>query len=78
MSVIQKWGNSLGLRIPSEVVKKMGLKSGDEVSCDLEGDTIVIHIQKPKYSLDKLLDGVTEENSHEETDTGEALGNERI
>jgi antitoxin MazE len=78
MSAIQKWGNSLGLRIPSEVVKKMGLKSGDEVSCDLEGDTIVIHIQKPKYSLDKLLDGVTEENSHEETDTGEALGNERI
>jgi antitoxin MazE len=78
MSAIQKWGNSLGLRIPSEVVKKMGLKSGDVVSCDLEGDTIVIHIQKPKYSLDKLLDGVTEENSHEETDTGEALGNERI
>jgi antitoxin MazE len=78
MSAIQKWGNSLGLRIPSEVVKKMGLKSGDEVSCDLEGDTIVIHIQKPKYSLDKLLDGVTEENSHEETDTGEALGNECV
>jgi len=78
MSAIQKWGNSLGLRIPSEVVKKMGLKSGDVVSCDLEGDTIVIHIQKPKYSLNQLLDGITEGNSHEETDTGKALGNERI
>lgn len=78
MSVVQKWGNSLGLRIPADVVKKIGLKSGDEVSCDLNGETIVIQIQKPKYSLKKLLEGVTKENSHKETDTGEALGNERI
>jgi antitoxin MazE len=78
MGVVQKWGNSLGFRIPAEVVKKAGLKSGDEVSCDLKGETIIIQIQKPKYSLEKLLDGVTSENSYHETDTGEAVGNERI
>lgn len=76
MSVVQKWGNSLGLRIPTELVKKIGLKSGDEVSCDLSGDTIVIQKQKRKYSLKKLLEGVSEKNSHKETDTGEAVGNE--
>jgi antitoxin MazE len=28
---VAKWGNSLAIRIPAEVVEKLGLKEGDEV-----------------------------------------------
>lgn len=29
---IAKWGNSLAVRIPSDVARMLGLKAGDEVS----------------------------------------------
>lgn len=28
---VAKWGNSLAIRIPAEVVEKLGLKEGDDV-----------------------------------------------
>ena len=28
---VAKWGNSLAIRIPADVVEKLGLKEGDEV-----------------------------------------------
>jgi hypothetical protein len=31
---------------------------------------------KPRYTLDELLSGITEENKHGETDWGPAVGNE--
>jgi len=37
----KKWGSSLGVVIPSEIVKEENLK---------EGDTVVIEIQKKKTS----------------------------
>jgi len=49
--------------------------SAVEVRLD-EGGLVVIPISAPRYSLDALLAGITEENLHEEVDWGESIGSE--
>ena len=35
---ISKWGNSLAMRLPSEVVRRFGLREGDSVDAQLTVD----------------------------------------
>lgn len=73
-AVIQKWGNSLGIRIPSIFAKDFSLKNGSSVEITQENGKIVIH---PKnQTLDQMLEMVTKENIHSSIDTGESVGNE--
>ena len=72
---IQKWGNSLGLRIPSVVAKDLSLENGSEVELLKESDRIVIRPSK-EYRLEDLLEGITDTNLHREVDSGSAQGNE--
>ena len=72
---IQKWGNSLGLRIPSVVAKDLSLENGSEVELLKESDRIVIRPSK-EYRLEDLLEGITDANLHREVDSGSAQGNE--
>jgi antitoxin MazE len=58
---IQKWGNSLGLRLPSKFLKELNLHAGNAVNIDLDGEQIVI---KKEYNLDELLDQITPDNLH--------------
>ena len=77
-SQIGKWGNSLALRIPNAVAREASVTDGRPVDISVDRGRIVItplH-QMPRYSLDKLVAGITEENRHEEIDTGPAVGNE--
>ena len=74
MFQVQKWGNSLGIRIPKSVAVKVGLEEGSEVDLDVQDGCLVI---KPKSAaLDELLAQVTPENLHKEVSTGEAQGRE--
>ena len=67
MSVkIQKWGNSLGVRIPKTVIKKVNLSENSEVEIESKSGTIVIFPAKKEYSLDALLDQITKSNLHSE------------
>ena len=59
---IQKWGNSLGLRIPSFISKKLDLHPGSEVELKLEDDHISIYPKR--YRLKDLLAEITSENLH--------------
>lgn len=57
---IQKWGNSQGLRVPREVLKKVSLSVGDEVEIVAEGTRIVVRPKRRirrKYRLRDLLKG---------------------
>ena len=45
---LQKWGNSLGIRIPSNILKSLNLKSNDVVELKQEDDKIIISISKRK------------------------------
>jgi antitoxin MazE len=59
---VQKWGNSLGVRIPSRIAKQLHLTDGSPVNMDIEDGRLII--QSPKYSLDTMLDAITHENQH--------------
>lgn len=71
---IQKWGNSLGLRIPKTLAIQAKITEGTPVELQLDGDRIII---RPKrYSLETLLAKVTLENLHHEIPTGRPVGRE--
>ena len=73
----QKWGNSLGLRIPKSFAEVAGVPAGSEVDLAIEdGDLIVRPRRKPHYALNELLMRVNENNRHREIDTGEPAGEE--
>ena len=74
---IQRWGNSLALRIPKPVAEQAGLGQGGLVELDVEAGALrVRRVAPPAYTLDALLAGVTDENRHAETESGGAVGEE--
>jgi antitoxin MazE len=74
---VQKWGNSLALRIPKSFAMETALDSGTEVELTLEeGRLVVTPRRAPGYELAELLAHVTRENLHAETDTGSSVGSE--
>ena len=74
---VQKWGNSLALRIPAAFARQTGVRSGSEVELELEGKRLIITpTPTGASSRTELLDRVTDENLHEALDTGRPLGKE--
>ena len=68
-AVIQKWGNSLGIRIPSMLVKEFKLENGGSVDIiDADGQLIIRPLKGKKKLLEKLSK-VTAKNIHEESQT---------
>jgi antitoxin MazE len=65
---LQKWGNSMGVRIPKSIIEKVSLKENDELVIEQQDGKIVIIPAKKKLSLNELLDQVTTENLHCEDD----------
>lgn len=74
---IQKWGNSLAVRIPKAIAVESKISQGSEVELTLEKGRVVLNpVKPPEYRLEELLAGVSKDNLHEEVDTGEAVGRE--
>jgi antitoxin MazE len=74
---VRKWGNSLALRIPKVLTDQISLSAETPVEMTIANDRIIIsRLPKPEFTLDELLDGITEDNLHQEIDTGNAVGNE--
>ena len=74
---VQKWGNSLALRIPKSFAAEAGLHADAAVELSLvEGSLVVQPIRPNPVSLDQLLSGITDENLPGEWDTGPAVGKE--
>ena len=74
---VQKWGNSLALRIPKAFALDTQLKNDSVVEVSLvDGQIVIKPVAAQAWSLEQLLSGVTSTNLHHETDTGDAVGNE--
>jgi antitoxin MazE len=77
MPLIQKWGNSLAIRIPAPLASQVDLHEGTPVDVVVEQGTIVVLPQRrPKYSLDELLKDCRPSQLHGETDFGADVGRE--
>ena len=76
-TTVQKWGNSLALRIPRAVAKDIRLHPGSVVAITLVAGTIVVKPRRQRhYALTQLLRGVTKRNRHTDLDWGGRIGQE--
>ena len=74
---VQKWGNSLAVRIPRTVAEDIHLSSGGSVNLAVhEGKIVIAPTQHRQYKLNDLLRGVTIRNKHDEVSTGKSIGHE--
>lgn len=74
---IQKWGNSLAIRIPKPFAEEVGVRQGAEVELAVSrGRLVVAPLRQRRYHLRDLLAAVTASNLHEEVDFGGRGGRE--
>lgn len=74
---IQRWGNSLALRIPKAIAVESGLLDGASVDLKLIKGRIVLTPERVQpHNLHELLSQVTPENLHGEIETGRPIGRE--
>ena len=73
---IQRWGNSLAIRIPKAFALQAELTEDTSVDLAIEGDTLIVRPLKKEWTLDELLKGVTPSNLHREASWGEPAGKE--
>lgn len=74
---VQKWGNSLGLRIPKSFAEEVSVEDGSTVDLSVvDGELLVRPVRCKKYELKDLLSEVREDNLHREVVTGEPRGRE--
>lgn len=74
---VQRWGNSLAVRIPKSFAAELHLDHDSEVNLTLiDGHLSVMPVTVPSFTLNELLDGITDANLHQEIDTGAGVGQE--
>lgn len=74
---VQRWGNSLALRIPKPLADEVGLKDNSPVQLSLQDrHLVIVPLLQPTLSLETLLAQVSEDNRHDEVLTGPAVGGE--
>ena len=76
-SKVQKWGNSLALRIPKAFALEVGLYEDAPVEVSVrQGHLIVAPVKAPTYALADLVSGISRRNAHAEVDLGPSQGRE--
>ena len=74
---IQKWGNSLGLRIPRSFAAEAQVEEGAIVDLWVENGRLLVRpLRVRKYALRALLRTVTRRKLHGEVSTGKTVGRE--
>jgi antitoxin MazE len=74
-TIVKKWGNSLGIRIPNFIVRELSLKDGSFVDIkDKKGEIIIK--PKEKNKLSEILSKINDNNIHDEVETNGPVGNE--
>lgn len=77
LTKVQKWGNSLALRIPKAFAVDAQLENDSFVEISLvEGQIIITPVLAPAWTLEDLLAGINRDNLHHEVDTGSPIGKE--
>jgi antitoxin MazE len=74
---IQKWGNSLAVRIPKSFAAEVGLVDDSMVDVRVaDGQVVIVPVMPVPYTLDALLADVTDDNRHHEVPAEPAMGDE--
>jgi antitoxin MazE len=80
-TTVQKWGNSLGIRIPKSVAEQVKLENGTEVEFETTDGVLTIRPRRRrrrKYKLSELLAKMKPHHRHGEWDKSGPRGREVI
>jgi len=76
-TVLQKWGNSLALRIPRAYAHEIAIAEGQPVDVRVtRGRLVIVPIVGTTYKLSDLVAGITRKNRHAEIETQGPQGSE--
>ena len=76
-TAIQRWGNSLALRIPRAYAAETRISEGSDVELTLKSGALIIRpLTRKRHSLADLIKRITRTNQHSAVDTGKAVGQE--
>lgn len=74
---VQKWGNSLALRIPKPFAAEVQIEEGALVDLSVvKGKLVATPAARKKTPLSQLLAQVSRANIHGEVETGPSVGRE--
>ena len=76
---IQKWGNSLAIRLPKALFQTGKFSLGSEVTLEEKGSEIILKVAKRKYpTLKEIMKGIRPNQWEPELDWGPDVGKEII
>ena len=73
---VQKWGNSLALRIPRSFAVQAKVAAGTAVDMVVEKGQLVVRPVRQRYRLRELLKAIDARNLHADVQTGRPAGRE--
>ncbi len=77
LTKVQRWGNSLGLRIPRSFAADAQVGPGSVVDISLVRGGLMVRATRPRrYRLHDLLKGISRRNLHAEVGSGPPVGRE--
>jgi len=77
VTVVKRWGNSIGVRLPKSLARELEIEEGSEVSVEARNGRIVISpLRRRRYRLAALVQGITPRNRHHAVETGKPQGKE--
>ena len=71
---ISKWGSSLAVRIPKAIAEEWGVEEGTHIELTRNGRGVLL--EKRKYTLEELLEGMEDVDLPPEIDWGPPRGKE--
>ncbi len=78
-ATVQKWGNSLALRLPKVLADEAKIGEGTRLELVRTPEGVLLKTERrPRYRLFELLKGVKRKNLHPETDWGRPVGREIV
>ena len=77
-TTVQKWGNSLGIRIPKSIAEQVKLRNGTEVEFDTAGGVLTVRPRRRKYTLAGLLAKAKGPSPHRGLDKDRPVGRELL
>lgn len=77
-TVVQRWGNSLAVRIPAHIARESHISRGTRIEVSIaNGNLVLTPLSKRRsYSLVSLVRKITPANRHPEVDFGKPMGRE--
>ncbi len=73
---LEKTGDCLVISIPAELAAATELEQGSLVDISVTNGHVVLTPIKPRFTIEELVAGITDENKHAGISTGRPVGKE--